>query len=273
MVGRVTISATGKAKAARLSFARTMGLAAHDPGGPIEQAFAATPREHFLGPGACADPAEVYRDTVIALVPEKRINNGQPSLHAACLAMLQPKRGESVVHVGAGAGYYTAILARLVGDGQVDAYEIEPSLAQLARENLAPFANVRVHAASAAEGPLPRCDMLYVNAGATRPLANWLDALKPAGRLLFPLTGEGGTGGMTLISPAGEHVFSAQISIPVGFIPCTGARDPAQARALTDLFRRGAWMSVKSLRRHCPPDESCWFAADDCWFSTRPPDE
>jgi hypothetical protein len=34
---------------------------------------------------------------------------------------------------------------------------------------------------------LESADVIFVNAGATRPSAKWLDALSPDGRLLFPL--------------------------------------------------------------------------------------
>jgi hypothetical protein len=59
----------------------------------------ATPREHYLGPGPWKvftlrgyiqtpsdDAAFVYQDVVVALDEERRINNGQPTLHALCLA-------------------------------------------------------------------------------------------------------------------------------------------------------------------------------------------
>jgi protein-L-isoaspartate(D-aspartate) O-methyltransferase len=88
-----------------------------------------------------------------------------------CIATLAPKKGERVIHVGAGTGYYTTLLAKLVGEsGVVDAYEIEPKLAQRATDNLATFPNVTVHGRSGAEETLPACDVLYVNAGATEPL-------------------------------------------------------------------------------------------------------
>src|SRR6201999_3987174 len=104
----------------------------------LERAFAETPREAFLGPGpwrltkgvgyrdAPADPALVYQDTLIALKPEKQINNGSPSLHAHWLHAADVKPGESVVHIGIGGGYYTAILSRLVGPrGRVTAVEFD----------------------------------------------------------------------------------------------------------------------------------------------------
>ena len=46
---------------------------------------------------------------VVALKEEYGISNGQPSLHALCLAALTVKEKERVVHIGAGAGYYTGI--------------------------------------------------------------------------------------------------------------------------------------------------------------------
>src|SRR6185312_2768355 len=73
------------------------------------------------------DPAFLYQDVLIALDRRRGINIGEPSLHARCLDALSPKAGETVVQVGAGSGYYTALLAHLVGpNGQVVAFEIDP---------------------------------------------------------------------------------------------------------------------------------------------------
>ena len=93
------------------------------------------PWSSFSGSGdevrGSSDPRLLYQDVLIALAPDRRINNGQPSLHAACLAEADPQPGESVLHVGAGTGYYTAILAELVGpSGRVIAHEIEASLSE-----------------------------------------------------------------------------------------------------------------------------------------------
>ncbi len=176
----------------------------------LRDAFAATPRERFVGPGPWKlfaggkfletpsdDPAFLYQDVVVALAPERGINNGQPVLHAINLAALDVKRGETVLHVGAGTGYYTAVLARLTGEtGAVLAYEIEHDLATRAIQNLSDLSNVTVEERSASEAPLPVCDAIYVNAGATAPLKVWLDALRVNGRLLFPLTPADGPRGM-----------------------------------------------------------------------------
>lgn len=118
-------------------------------------------------------------------------------VHAICLAALNVKEGKRVVHIGAGAGYYTAVQARLTGEsGTVAAFEIEKDLSERAANNRAGFSNVNVQACSGAPGELPDCEAIYVNAGATAPLDAWLDALRPNGRLLFPLTPNAGPVGM-----------------------------------------------------------------------------
>ena len=88
------------------------------------------PREAFLGPGPwtviagngkittpSADPVHIYQNVLVALDADKGINNGEPFLHAMWIGKIAPKPGEAVTHVGAGTGYYTALLARLVSPG------------------------------------------------------------------------------------------------------------------------------------------------------------
>jgi protein-L-isoaspartate(D-aspartate) O-methyltransferase len=125
----------------------------------IVDAFASVRREEFLGPGPWQfklaadgylksetdDPAVLYQDLVVGLVPERRLNSGQPSLHALSIGMAAPQHGDEVIHAGAGTGYYTAILAHLVGhDGRVYAYEIDADLGRRATENLAQYGSVSV---------------------------------------------------------------------------------------------------------------------------------
>jgi len=87
----------------------------------LESAFGTTRREVFLGPGPWsilrelrdyeltpdADPVHVYTDDVIGILPERRLNNGQPSLHAYLIHHAAPVAGDRIVHIGTGTGYYT----------------------------------------------------------------------------------------------------------------------------------------------------------------------
>jgi protein-L-isoaspartate(D-aspartate) O-methyltransferase len=252
---------------------------ADDPG--VEAAFAKVPREAFLGPppwtigsggtsswATTSDPKSLYQDQLVALNRAKGINNGQPSLHALCISALHLTRQDHVLHVGAGAGYYTAILAELAGS--VEAYEIEAGLAARAAGNLAPWPNVTVYAKSATGRPLPEADAIYVSAGATHPDPHWLDALRDGGRLLFPLTGDQRWGGMLLVERRGQG-FAARFVSKCGFIDCAGLRDPATAGHLTSVFREGGEDQVRSLTRETPSGPTVWFAGDGWYLSTVPP--
>ena len=247
----------------------------------VEAAFAKVPREAFLGPppwsfaaggtaswAGTSDPALLYQDELVALDRVKGINNGQPSLHALCIAALGLSATDHVLHAGAGTGYYTAILAELAGS--VDAYEIEPTLAARAADNLTPWPNVVVRAESATGRTLPAADAIYVSAGASHPDPFWLDALREGGRLLFPLTGADGVGGMLLVERRGAG-FAARFVSNCGFINCMGLRDPVTAARLTEVFKAGGKEEVRSLTRRPPPGSTVWFAGDGWYLSTEPP--
>lgn len=248
-------------------------------------AFASVPRERFVGPGPWRvftpggyvatphDPAFLYQDVVVALKSEAQINNGQPTLHAACLAALRIELGEALVHVGAGSGYYSAILAELTGPtGSVVAYEVDGELAQRATDNLAEYSHVTVQHRSGSEGPLPECDVIYVSAGATDPMDVWLDALRPGGRLLFPLTAAQGAGGMLLLTRRAGNQWAARFVCQAVFIPCLGARDDEVAKRLAEAFKGGGLRDVQSLRRHSSPDATSWCVGRGWWLSTALPD-
>lgn len=248
----------------------------------IEAAFAAVPREDFAGPppwrvgsggffglASSHDPARLYEDVLIAIDPARGVNNGQPSLHAQSIAALELKEGETIVQVGAGAGYYTAILAHLVGaTGKVIAYEIEADIAERAATNLARYPQVEVRARSGVEN-LPSADAIYVNAAASHPPRAWLDALKVGGRLVFPLQAAGSSGAMLLITrPARGDKWPARLFSGVVFIACEGAQDSETARKLDEAFRRGGSKKVRSLRLGGPPRPTDWLQGDGWALST-----
>jgi protein-L-isoaspartate(D-aspartate) O-methyltransferase len=254
----------------------------------LKAAFASTPRERFLGKGPWKvvtkgdyidtpsdDPAFIYVDAAVALDPSANINNGQPTLHAMCLAALDIEKGETITHIGAGTGYYTALLSKLTGPtGIVYAFELQPHLADRAKCYLAEMSNVTVQNCSGTESALPPSDVVYVCAGATGPQSVWLDALRKNGRLLFPLTPDNGAGGMLLIKRlATADRYMAKFLSAAMFIPCVGARDEETAERLSDAFSRGVMKGVQSLRCNSPADETCCFAGNGWWLSNSPADE
>jgi protein-L-isoaspartate(D-aspartate) O-methyltransferase len=244
----------------------------------LEAAYAAVPREEFSGPppwrvsgglfsfsGGAGDVASLYDDVLVAIDARRGINNGQPSLHAQCIEALNLKAGETVLQVGAGAGYYTAILAHLVGpSGRVFAYEIEADIAEKARKNLAGFPEVEVRAASGVAGGLPKADAIYVSASASHPVRAWLDALNPGGRLLFPLHVAHSSGAMLMVTRPRHNAdaWPAKLFSGVVFIAAAGAQDPAIGRRLEEAYRRGGANRVRWLRFGPAAAEDVWLQGD-----------
>jgi len=117
---------------------------------------------------------------------------------------------------------------------------------------------------------LPEANVIYVSAGATAPLAKWLNALKRGGRLAFPLTPGEGLGGMLLITRfESAETFAARFISPAAFISCIGARDARTAERLTEVFRDADTSQVRSLQLGLNTDDTCWFAGDGWWLSTK----
>jgi protein-L-isoaspartate(D-aspartate) O-methyltransferase len=248
----------------------------------VEAAFATVARESYLmpppwvifAPGGLfrdetSDPAELCQDVLVVLDRARGINNGQPSLHAAWMAALDPQPGETVLHIGAGTGYYTALLARLVvPGGRVHAYEIEEDLAEIARQNLAGLAEVAVHATSGVGTSLPESDIIYVNASASAPDVAWLEALKPGGRLIFPWQAAKERGGVALQVTRTARGYRAAAIMEVAFIPCVGAMSkPASGgRASTSdvMATRSIWLTQER-----PPDESAIVVYGQVWLSSQ----
>jgi protein-L-isoaspartate(D-aspartate) O-methyltransferase len=273
---------------ARHWYAEELRFAAKVSSRALIEAFATVPRERFVGPGPWrvkspmrihdywttddADPRHVYHDVLIALDEARGINNGQPSLWALLLDELDMRTGEQVLHLGCGTGYYTAIAAELVGAvGKVTAIEIDSSLAEKASKALTPWPQVTVRNADGARIAFDPIDVIVVSAGATHPLASWLDALKPGGRLLFPMTtSRRGPGAALMVTRGAADAFAARFLCRVGFIPFEGARDEGVSRKLAAALKRDQGAAVKSLRRDSHTrDGTCWLHDRDWCLSSQ----
>jgi protein-L-isoaspartate(D-aspartate) O-methyltransferase len=247
----------------------------------VQAAFAAVPRKRYLTPppwrifapggmmdDQTSDPAKLYADVLVVLDRAKGINNGQPSLHAVWMAEVDPRPGETVVQVGIGAGYYTAILAWLVGEeGRVEAYEIDQHLAEVATENLAGLPHVRVHAGSAVGVDLAPADIVYVSAGAVAPDPRWIRCIKPGGRLVMPWQ-PAPAEGRTLVIRRKPEGFAAGLHHSVAFVACIGAgRGEVRPRGLPSRpisETRSVWLTEER-----PPDETATAIYEGIWFSSR----
>ncbi len=256
----------------------------------LEKAFSAVPREHFLvgrrwhavTPWAphlrlqTNDPTLLYQDVVISLDPKRGVNNGSPSLHAWLMHRVGPLTGATVVHVGAGTGYFSAILAELVGKkGRVLAIEYDKSLAKFARENLRLWGNVEVLNADGKNCALPLADLIYVNFAVSRPAVTWIDNLKKGGRLLFPLgtpeaearfVGRHAMHAVALLVRRRRKEFAAEALREVSFVFAEGsdaAVGASEERRLRKALASKGWQNVSTLYWKERAKGRCWYVAKD----------
>ncbi len=193
-----------------------------------------------------------------------------PSYHALLMAHAGIQPGDHVVHIGAGVGYYTAIMAHLAGaTGRVTAIEFDPALAERAALNLSNTGNVQVHEGDGFAMPFEQADVIYVNAGATHPADNWLDGLNDGGRLILPLTAKktlplGDTGPITQHGAAfrierNGADYLANWICGVGVYPCEGGAMRRRRSRLNTTTGRVAGKPSHELYSGCRlPFDRCW---------------
>jgi protein-L-isoaspartate(D-aspartate) O-methyltransferase len=156
----------------------------------VAEALRATPREWFL-------PRRQRRAS--ALDQALEIGHGQtcsqPSTVGRMLRLLDVRPAQSVLDVGAGSGWTTALLAELVGpEGRVVGVEIVPELVALGQGNLArtdrPWAVIEQADPAVLgrpqDGPF---DRILVSAMSDSLPDELVDQLAPKGVLVVPVAG------------------------------------------------------------------------------------
>ncbi len=149
----------------------------------IAAAMRTVPRDSFVG-----DEQTAYADRTHERLGTRVL---APSTAARLLEALDPNEDDSVLVVGAGVGYTTAVLAEIVGGRNVHAIDINRQLVYDARKNLADagYGEVLVDCRDGADG-LPEYapyDRILLEAAAVRPPAALEDQLTDSGQLVMPL--------------------------------------------------------------------------------------
>jgi protein-L-isoaspartate(D-aspartate) O-methyltransferase len=260
----------------------------------LVEALARVPRERFLRPGPWtfrseidmgagprqtpdADPKHVYHNVAIAIDAARQLFNGAPTVVTSAIDAMNLAPGHRVVHIGAGLGYFTALIAHTVGPaGRVVAIEVDEALASEARQNLAAYPWVEVihgDGTAALDGPF---DGILVNAGVTHPQDSWLDAVPAGGTLVLPLTatspqmGPIGKGFMLALKKADDGAFDVRIITIVAIYSAIGLRDEAMNAAVGKALMRGMALppGLRLYRGAHEPGATCWLhAAGFCFRS------
>jgi len=184
----------------------------------ILEAFFRIPRENFVRP---PDRSYAYLDRPLHIGYDQTIS--QPYVVALMTQLLAPKRNDTILEIGSGSGYQSAILSCLCK--QVISYEIVSQLAQFAKDNLKKTGIENVVIRSGDGGadlkPDETFDRMIVTAAVSVLPETWSEHLKEGGILVIP---EGKYFSQILMKYKKVHGKLKLIdeSVPVRFVPLTG---------------------------------------------------
>ncbi|MFD1570517.1 protein-L-isoaspartate O-methyltransferase [Halorubrum laminariae] len=157
----------------------------------VFSAIEAVPR-HAFAPDS--QRARAYADRPLPIGHDQTIS--APHMVAIMTDLLDLERGDRVFEVGTGCGYHAAVLAEIVGPGNVFTAEYVPELAEIAGERLDRHGYVvTVHAGDAREAfreeaPFAAASVTCApSAGVPEPI---VDRVEVGGRVVAPVDEESG---------------------------------------------------------------------------------
>ena len=190
------------------------GLAAMSA--PVRAALAKVER-HRLVPQSQVRLA--YRNHPLPIGHGQTIS--QPYIVALSTDLLNLKGGEAVLDIGTGSGYQAAVLAEIAR--QVYSIEIVEPLARTAAKRLVElgYRNVEVKIGDGYQGWPEKgpFDGIVVTAAAPRVPQALVSQLKPGGRMVIPLGGEGEIQFLKLIVKRADGGYDERAVLPVRFVP------------------------------------------------------
>jgi protein-L-isoaspartate(D-aspartate) O-methyltransferase len=180
-------------------------------------AMEAVPRELFVEPKM---RKRAYEDGALPIGEGQTIS--QPWIVAAISAALDLQGTETVLEIGSGSGYSTAVLARLAE--RVIGIERHEALVEQARARLAELGavNVVVRAGDGSRGAPDEAPFaaIAVHAAAPAPPSSLLAQLAEGGRLVAPVAADQADM-LTAFTRRGDRYISRVIA-PTRFVPLVG---------------------------------------------------
>jgi len=161
-----------------------------------------------------------------------------PGVVAGMLAVLDVQVGMSVLEIGTGSGYNAALLATRLGASRVTTIEVDPGLANQAREALcaAGFGAVTVIAGDGVLGHPPRApyERVMSTAAVTEVPYSWVAQTQPGGLVLTPWATPYYPGGLLSLTVDGAGIARGGIAGDVSFMWLRGQRPPPTYTASID---------------------------------------
>ncbi|WP_406295528.1 protein-L-isoaspartate(D-aspartate) O-methyltransferase [Embleya sp. NBC_00888] len=225
----VVATDTGETRALRAALAEKAADAGCSP--HWRAAVATVPRHMFVPRYYCQEPdgwreftaadtrypADVYdidralTTRLLGGVPTS--SSSQPRLMLDMLEALDVADGHRVLEVATGTGYKAALLAERLGSGNVITMEVEPELADRARDRLASCGYVPLVVAADGRAGYPEgapYDRLIATCGFDDVPCAWVEQVRPGGVIVCPV----GSGNVRLV--VGEDGTAEGVFLPGG---------------------------------------------------------
>jgi protein-L-isoaspartate(D-aspartate) O-methyltransferase len=209
----------------RSMFAELAGQALNVPLAPeVEQAMRTVPRHRFYE----GDWHDAYLNRPLPIGYRQTLS--QPFIVALMTQLLRVTRASTVLEIGTGSGYQTAVLAHLAKT----VYTIE-IVAPLAERAATAFEDLALHNIVARTGDgyggWPEAapfDAILAAASPDRVPDALVRQLKPGARLVMPVGGARQK--LIVVEMQSDLSVSRREIIPVSFVPLVRAEDPGEAR-------------------------------------------
>ncbi|ELZ17504.1 protein-L-isoaspartate(D-aspartate) O-methyltransferase [Natrinema limicola] len=186
----------------------------------VAAALRSVPREKFV-PRSARDRA--YNDVPLDIGEGQTIS--APHVVADITKLLELREGQRVLEIGTGSGYHAAVTAEIVGAKNVFTIERLPTLARMARRNLAQagYDEVTVIVGNGSCGLPDRSlfDRIYLTCAAPDIPDPLLEQLADGGRMVVPVPIDDEIQRLTLVEKRDgrvEHVPDGAVQ----FVPLVG---------------------------------------------------
>lgn len=190
------------------------GLGAMSPA--VRSALGKVERHRLVPP---AEAARAYRNHPLPIGAGQTIS--QPYIVALSTDLLGVDKSSVVLEVGTGSGYQAAVLAEVVS--RVYSIELIEPLGRAAQKRLEElgYRNIEVRIGDGYAGWPERApfDGILVTAAAPRVPQALVDQLKPGGRMVIPVGGEGEIQYLKLLTKRADGGVDEKRVLPVRFVP------------------------------------------------------
>ena len=195
------------------------GLAAMSPA--VRAAMAKVERHRLIPPSQLG---AAYRNHPLPIGSGQTIS--QPYIVALSTDLLGLTSSSVVLDVGTGSGYQAAVLAEIAS--RVFSIEIIPSLGEEARKRLEGlgYGNIEIRIGDGYQGWPEKApfDAIVVTAAAPRVPPALVAQLKPGGRMVIPVGGEGEIQYLKLLTKRTDGSYDEKRVLPVRFVPLVPGR-------------------------------------------------